>query len=103
MRPDDLQRAILTLKPQIVHFSGHGVVEEDLTLEDETGQAQLVGAAAIANLFRLFADAVECVVLNACYSEVQAKAIAEQIPYKAGCSLNITVKCQFPTSDRPAQ
>ncbi len=33
------------------------------------------------DLFELFADKIECVVLNACYSEPQAKAIAQQIDY----------------------
>jgi hypothetical protein len=30
----DLQRAILELNPQIVHFSGHGTREDGLVLED---------------------------------------------------------------------
>lgn len=84
VRPRDVQRAILDLAPQIVHFSGHGVGEGGLALEDETGQAKLVSTQAIAGLFELFADQIECVLLNACYSEVQAKAIAQHIPYVIG-------------------
>ena len=79
-----MQRAILDLSPQIVHFSGHGVGEDGLALEDESGQAKLVSTEAIAGLFELFADQVECVLLNACYSEVQAEAIARHIPYVIG-------------------
>jgi hypothetical protein len=52
--------------------------------EDDLGQPQLVTAAALANLFSLFADQVECVVLNACYSATQAEAIAQQIPFVVG-------------------
>jgi hypothetical protein len=84
VHPRDVQRAILELTPQIVHFSGHGVGEEGLAMEDETGQAKLVSTQAIAGLFELFADQIECVLLNACYSEVQAKAIAQHIPYVIG-------------------
>lgn len=84
VRPRDVQRAILDLAPQIVHFSGHGVGEDGLAFEDETGQAKLVSTQAIAGLFELFADQVECVLLNACYSEVQAEAIAQHIPYVIG-------------------
>jgi hypothetical protein len=84
VRPKDLQREILDWKPQIVHFSGHGVGKGGLALEDETGQAKLVSTQAIAGLFKLFADRVECVLLNACYSEVQAVAIAQHIPYVIG-------------------
>ncbi|MCY7277420.1 MAG: AAA-like domain-containing protein, partial [Phormidesmis sp. CAN_BIN44] len=53
-------------------------------LENVVGQAQLVKSSALAGLFELFADKVECVVLNACYSEVQAVAIAHHIPYVVG-------------------
>ena len=84
VRPRDVQRAILELTPQIVHFSGHGVGEGGLAMEDETGQAKLVSTQAIAGLFELFADQIECVLLNACYSEIQATAIAQHIPYVIG-------------------
>ncbi|MEG4057665.1 MULTISPECIES: AAA-like domain-containing protein [unclassified Microcoleus] len=82
--PRDMQRAVLDYKPEIVHFSGHGVGEEGLALEDEMGQIKLVNAKALARLFELFMDRVECVVLNACYSDVQASAIAHHIPYVIG-------------------
>ena len=82
--PSDVQRAMLDYKPQIVHFSGHGMGESGLVLENLTGQAQLVSSKALAGLFQLFAERVECVVLNACYSEVQAIAIAHNIPYVIG-------------------
>jgi hypothetical protein len=82
--PRDMQRAVLDFNPEIVHFSGHGAGEDGLALEDETGQIKLVNAKALAGLFKLFQDCVECVVLNACYSEVQAKAIADYIPYVIG-------------------
>ncbi len=40
---------------------------------------------ALANFFKRFAErGLECVVLNACYSEIQAKAIAEHIEYVVG-------------------
>jgi energy-coupling factor transporter ATP-binding protein EcfA2 len=84
VRPDDVRRALLEHEPQIVHFSGHGTGERGLVLEDETGQAQLVSGRALARLFKLFAGKIQCVLLNACYSEVQADAIAQQIDYVIG-------------------
>lgn len=84
VRVDDLTRALLDEKPEIVHFSGHGAGNEGLALENGTGQTQFVNAEALAGLFGLFADRIECVVLNACYSEVQAEAIAKHIPYVIG-------------------
>jgi AAA-like domain/CHAT domain len=85
VRPRDMQRAISDFKPQIVHFSGHGAGKDGLVLEDETGQAKLVSTSALTTLFELF-NQVECVVLNACYSEIQAEAIAQYIPYVIGMS-----------------
>lgn len=83
-RPRDVQRAMLDVSPQIIHFSGHGAGEQGLVFEDEMGNTKLVNEAALAGLFELFADQINCVVLNGCYSEVQAKAIAQHIPYVIG-------------------
>jgi hypothetical protein len=105
VRYRDLGRQILDNSPNIVHFSGHGKGiergvedatsrkfefdgeesgDEGIIVEDESGQVKLIDIGAIAGLFKLFADTVECVVLNACYSQFQAEAIAEYIPYVVG-------------------
>ncbi|GAB1540351.1 hypothetical protein NUACC21_30200 [Scytonema sp. NUACC21] len=85
VRRRDFYRAILDYQPQIVHFSGHGAGEDGIVLEDETGQQVLVKADALASMFKLFATkGVECVLLNACYSEVQAKAISQYVNYVIG-------------------
>lgn len=81
MTPRDLRLAVLEESPQIVHFCGHGVGDEGLVLENETGEVQFVSTNALAGLFKLFADQVECVLLNACYSEVQAEVIKQHIDY----------------------
>ena len=86
VRYRDIHRAILEYEPQIIHFSGHGAGEEGLVFEDETGSAKLVDAEALAGLFKLFAQQVECVVLNACYSQYQALEIARHINYVVGMS-----------------
>lgn len=88
-RPRDIQQAMLDFKPQIVHFSGHGAKQEGLVFEDVTGQEKLVNSTALANLFRLFSNRVECAVLNACYSKFQAEAIARHIEYVIGMSKGI--------------
>jgi hypothetical protein len=103
VRINDLRRALLDEEPQIVHFSGHGIVTggDDLNtnhkqtreretvhshsqtsgivLEDDFGQVQLVSTNALTELFELFKDKVECILLNACYSEFQAEAIYQHI------------------------
>ena len=82
----DIQRAILDENPQIVHFCGHGAGAEGLVLEDEAGRAKPVSGKALAGLFKLLAEQVDCVLLNACHSQVQAKAIARHIETVIGMS-----------------
>ncbi|KYC37291.1 hypothetical protein WA1_47620 [Scytonema hofmannii PCC 7110] len=85
VRSRDFYRAILDYQPQIVHFSGHGAGQEGLVLEDEMGQPAFVKADALVGMFEIFAtNGVECVVLNACYSEMQAEAISQHINYVIG-------------------
>jgi CHAT domain len=84
VRVQDVYQSLLDFKPQIVHFSGHGTGDDGLALEDEAGNVRLVDTVALAKLFELFAADIECVVLNACYSEVQAEAIVQHIPYVIG-------------------
>ena len=86
VRREDLQELLLDYEPQIVHFCGHGAGEQGLVLQTATGQEQLVPTDALSSLFELFADRVECILLNACYSEVQADAIVTHINYVVGMS-----------------
>gem|GEM_PF-5827541 len=78
-RPIDIQQALLDFQPQIVHFSGHGASEEGLVFENANGEVQFISSQALGNLFKLFSEQVECVVLNACYSQHQAAIIAQHI------------------------
>lgn len=90
VRSRDFYRAILDTQPQIVHFCGHGAGEDGIVLEDETGQIALVQADALASMFKLFAKkGVECVLMNACYSQVQAEAISQHIEYVIGMNRQI--------------
>ncbi|MFC5412359.1 caspase family protein [Larkinella bovis] len=86
--PRTLTRSILQEKPTIVHFSGHGTTD-GLCLETESGQLKTVSADALGRLFAVFDDSVQCVLLNACYSEPQARAIGEHIPYVIGMQRSI--------------
>ncbi|AFY53187.1 hypothetical protein Riv7116_0593 [Rivularia sp. PCC 7116] len=100
VRVDDLHSHLLDYKPNIVHFCGHGTGDNGLVLENEYGQKQLVSSKSLADLFKLFDKNVECVVMNACYSEVQAKAIHEHINCVIGMNKAIGDKAaiKFATS-----
>jgi len=80
VRPRDIQRAILDIEPQIIHFSGDGMGDQGLLFVDEVGNAKPIAGEALAALFSLFSDHVRCVVLNGCYSLIQGQAIAQHIP-----------------------
>jgi len=91
VRTDDLRRALLDYNPQIVHFAGHGTGEQGLVLENQLGVAQLVKTDALADLFSMFTESgLECVVLNACYAEIQAEAIARHVKYVIGMKSEVS-------------
>ncbi len=90
VRQRDFYRAILDTQPQVIHFCGHGVGQEGIVLEDEAGTAAFVHAETLSSMFELFATkGVECVLLNACYSQVQAEAISQRINYVIGMTRTI--------------
>lgn len=84
VRSKDIRRAMLDFNPQIIHFAGHGAGEKGLAFEDESGYAKLIDGDTLASLFELFAGSLECIVLNGCYTQIQAEAIAQHIPYVVG-------------------
>ena len=86
VRPSDVSQALLDMNPQVVHFSGHGTSAGALCFEDTLGEVHPVQPEALAALFELFANRVHCVILNACYSDTQAKAIAKHVEYVIGMS-----------------
>ncbi len=83
VRLRDLRRALLDVEPQIVHFTGQGK-KGGILVEDELGMAVSISPGALSGLFKLFENQVECILLNACYSESQAKAISRHIDYVIG-------------------
>jgi hypothetical protein len=90
----DLQDRLQRSDPNIVHFSGHGQ-NSRLILEDADGHGVSVPPNALANLFGLINDHdgnIKCVVLNACYSEDQALAIAKYVDCVVGISGAISDK-----------
>jgi len=89
IRPTDLLDELNLHKPTIVHFSGHGSGEEGLILSDDQGELRFVSADALKMLFSSVNDNIRLVVMNACYSEVQAKAIAEVIDCVIGMKSDI--------------
>jgi len=86
---DDLRRALLDHEPEVVHFSGHGGGSQGLAFVDSQGRLLVISGDSLAGLFELCKDHVRCVILNACFSEVQAKVISRHIEIVVGMSQDI--------------
>ncbi|HZO11741.1 MAG TPA: CHAT domain-containing protein [Polyangiaceae bacterium] len=85
VRAEDLQNVLLNDRPTIVHFSGHGSGVKGIVLHGASeGDETLVDGEALKGLFRALKDDIKIVVLNACYSEEQAKAVVEEIDFVIG-------------------
>ncbi len=84
VRPKDLLRSVLGYRPTVVHFSGHGAKSGGLMFEADDGRKNPIEPEALEEFFSQCSDYVECVVLNACHSATQAKAISRVIPNAIG-------------------
>jgi hypothetical protein len=81
VRPSDLAHALLRYQPHVLHFSGHGSATQGIVLEDNEGKTTLVATDALANLLQLIKDNLRVVVLNACFSGLQADAIQQVVDF----------------------
>jgi uncharacterized protein YjbI with pentapeptide repeats len=85
----DLLTTFDDFKPEIVHFSGHATKVEGLPVflsKNDHNKGEIVAKDPFIQSFELFKDVIKCVILNACYSEEQAKQIARYIPFVIGMS-----------------
>lgn len=91
VRLQELRRTLLDHKPDIVHFSGHGGGEQGLALMADNGEAFLVKVAPLAKLFKALQEIffIDCVFINACYSDVQAEDIYPYVNYVVGMNQKI--------------
>ena len=116
--PLDLLRELRRLKPTVVHFSGHGAPgpgtagdhrpssgphrdvvgdpghngsepRHGLCFQGPDGRPQLVSTEALEETFGAAGTSVKMVVLNACYSEAQAKALLPHVDCVVGMSGSI--------------
>ncbi|MCC6552539.1 MAG: sigma 54-interacting transcriptional regulator [Polyangiaceae bacterium] len=90
VRPDDVQQALLEVRPHIVHFSGHGTRDEHLLLEDDRGGAAQVDKDTLAELLGILKDDIQVVVLNACHTVPHAEALTRIVDGAIGVDDAIT-------------
>ena len=94
VRPDDLLQMLNEHKPHIVHFSGHGSPSGEIILLDGNvinGNRipKPVSPEALRRLFQVVTDNVRVVLLNACYSRIQAEAIKDFVDCVIGMNSEI--------------
>jgi len=84
-RTSDLQPALTQHLPHVVHFSGHGSAIGEVLAEDRNGNTHPVPPSALKRLFEVpYHNNVRLVLLNACYSRIQAEAIVEVVECAIG-------------------
>ena len=77
-----LRHALLDHKPNIIHFSGHGAGQTGIVLEDEAGNRKDVDGETLANFLEPFE--IDCVILNACFTALQASSIVQHVDFVIG-------------------
>jgi acetoin utilization deacetylase AcuC-like enzyme len=90
-QPDDLLQMLNQHKPRIVHFTAHGKATGEILLLDQVGGLpKPVKPNAIQALFNTMKNNIRLVLLNACYSKLQAQAIVKVIDCAIGIGNPIT-------------
>ncbi|MDT5270140.1 MAG: hypothetical protein QOH49_2326 [Acidobacteriota bacterium] len=82
-RPTELQMALATFKPHVVHFAGHGN-DAGIYLENDEGRSCLVSGEWLELLFNVALKHVRLIVLNACSSEAQTEKFRQFVDYVVG-------------------
>jgi CBS domain-containing protein len=89
VRPEDMTQALLDYDPDIIHFSGHGMSTGELCFENPQGKVQPIPPGDLALIFEATESSTECVILNACHSEIQAKEISKYSQFVIGMSKEV--------------
>ena len=108
VQPEDLQRVLLSHRPEVLHFSGHGGRDGELLLERESDRASggatrhlvsdasvedvfpgSVGKGVLIRLIRALEGELRVILLNACFSMSQARDLAECVDCAIGMSAAI--------------
>lgn len=92
IRAIDIQRLLMMYEPHIVHFSGHGSKTQKIILGGAPGRGKEVDRQGLVEVFALYKAHVRLVVLNACFTRVQARSLAEVIDYSVGTGAGIKDK-----------
>lgn len=88
--PSELLRA-RNDRPYVVHFSGHGG-KAGILITNDQNESKLLPIKALKRLFKPLVGITHIVILNACYSVEQARALSTFGMYVVGTHLRISDK-----------
>lgn len=102
LKKSDFVGLLIEFKPYIVHFSGHGEPDGTLLVIGSDGnKINIVGPNDLAEIFSIVKSQfkVHCIVMNACYSENNAKELIKHVDYVIGVSGQVedSVAIEFAT------
>lgn len=82
--PENLLWAMNRHKPHILQISAHGSIEGDIGLEREDGKLGTAPMEAMKRALIATGKSVRVIILNACYSAVLARELAEHFDFVIG-------------------
>ena len=91
----DMQRAVLETDPQVIHFLGCDSKDSCLVFENARGEAWAATAVDLNMLLSASNDQLQCILLNGCYSDIQARAIIKNVPYVIGIPKAISERAKL--------
>jgi hypothetical protein len=88
-RPLDILQAINETEPELIHFSGHGLENDEILLQGDDGQPKKVRLSAIVQVIMSAADTIRMVYFNMCFTEDEAKAVVKYVDAAIGMRTGI--------------
>lgn len=88
-RIQDFTSALIRHQPHVVHFCGHGSVEQGLAFEGPRRSGRPAGREELTNLFKVLARNARLVFLNACHTREQAAVLSRMFDYTIGTNSRI--------------
>ena len=85
----DFTSALNQHQPHVVHFCGHGSVEEGLAFEGAGRSSRPASREELTSLFKVLARNARLVFLNACYTREQAAILGRMFDYTIGTNSQI--------------
>ena len=85
----DVFQAINEVKPDVIHFSGHGDINGDLVFEDLDGRVKTVAKEAMTQTVSSLTERIRFIFFNACFSAQQAESVVTHVDAAIGMTDSI--------------